>query len=391
MNNKIKHTALSKGLFGVLCLIIAVTTNCENVRAESTTDDLKAYLGITVDKTDEEREYSSNYSDVYGDKNDEHLEKDEKTDPIDIAKENLAKFIAELNQYMSDDASGFVILDTINSIKTKKTEIEALGYETKYTELNNDSDESNSEKKSSILTVYKSSNDISSRYYDIGDIGDNLKFCITPFEIDIPYGYEVSKEYTYEDSTEEPVEIIESTETNEVNQEESIDSTETPEESIEQHDRYTTEINYSIIGNKHTSLTLKASENTEVKALFNGRIYSIEKDKACKDAYNISIFHGNGVYTIYRHITLTDDIKKYSMIKQYDILGTVAKNESNEYKLDIQLVVDKMYINPLLLFGHSGKDIYEKFLLQTDKTYSVESNEYYYYDDSMSVENPNKE
>ena len=50
-----------RGLFGVLCGVLVVTANIEIVNASSTTDDLKAYLGITVEKHDESKLFTSDY------------------------------------------------------------------------------------------------------------------------------------------------------------------------------------------------------------------------------------------------------------------------------------------------------------------------------------------
>lgn len=340
MKNMNKHVDTSRGLLGVLCVVITLTTNSMNVMASSTIDDLKSYIGITVEKIEDKSVNVSEYIESTEKHSEELDEKEETTQPIDIAKDKLANLNAELEQYMLNDTSGFKILDTIDSIIETKNEIESLGYVVKQEYFEDDSE-------STPSVAYDATKDIKSIWYNIGSIGDYLKFCITPFVITKPYGYEVV--YNYE--TEE----------------------------------------YEKVGEKNTVLELQADENTVVTSIFNGKIYSIEKDTEGVNTSNICINHGNGLYTIYRHVNVNENIKKGDTVSQYDEIGTVGKStDADEMHLGIQVILDSTYINPLIIYGSSGENIYKKFLSSTDKEYAVGASEEYYYNSDMSVENPNK-
>lgn len=343
MKTEVKNKfSTCKGLLGVLCGVLVVTANFNIVNASSTTDDLKAYLGITVEKHGEEKEIKADYieDDTTSSKNEnnEQSDKEEEASPIELAKTELVILNGDLEHLIKDDASGFEIINKISEVKAKKQEISTLGYNIQGTDITDDYTDSEE------IIHYNSEEDISSRWFDIGEIGSNLDGVMKVMRIYKPYGY----------LTEE------------------VEGKITP------------------VGEKNTSLWLAADAGAEVKCLFNGIVYSVESETD-DGLYSVCVSHGQDVYTIYRHIKLNKDLHKGDKVRQYQILGTVEKSsdDSNTH-LELQLVVEGRYVNPLTLFGTSSRKLYNQYLSNNTDRYCVEVGEYSYYDAKMSVENPNK-
>ena len=331
-----------RGLFGVLCGVLVVTANIEIVNASSTTDDLKAYLGITVEKHDESKLFTSDYieddENTSENKKDEQSEEDEETSPIELAKTELGILNVSLEQLLKGDATGFEIMAKISEVRDKKHEISMLGYNIQGTDITDDYSNNDN------LIQYNPANDIKSRWYNIGSIGSNLKGVVDPMQIYKPYGYLT----------------------------EQVDGKYTP------------------VADKNNSLWLKADNNTEVNCLFNGIVYSVEAESD-NGLYSICISHGQDVYTIYRHVKTKGSLHKGDAVKQYQILGTVGSASDDEQShLELQVVIEGKYINPLTLFGTSGRKLYNNYLSNYSDRYYVEVGEYSYYVEEMSVENPNK-
>ena len=339
---------IARGLLGALCVITAVLANSEIIYADSTTDDLKAFLGITVEKHNEVEKYQSNYSELVDNTNNENTNnqiKDEvELTEVDILNQNLSIYGMDLNQLMLKDASPYEIRLKLNDIESTKESIKQLGYKTEHESILEDDLYKNNKTN---LIVYESENDINSRWYDIGEIGGNLRNCVDNTFIIRPYGYEV--EYN------------------------------------------TSSGKYEAIGEKNRGLWLAASVGESVKAQFNGVVLSIEKDAEGEDTKNICIKHGNNVFTIYKHLHLKDSISVGSNVSQYEIIGTAGRSINEDYgnHIEIELIIDSMYINPLLMYGSSGKGMYENLIRSSEKVYAVEKGEGYYWNSNMSIENPN--
>ena len=305
---------------------------------------MKSYLGIAVEETDEIKEIIVNNIETDTTLGEAPSENPYETSQIDIERKNLKLYNVDLNQLIISDASPYDIVAKINDIKETNNRIKELGYVIETSDINTDYNDNNE------FTIYDSTKDIDSRWYDIGDIGSNLRFCVSDFSILKPYGYLI--EYTNSNKTK-----------------------------------------YNIIGSKNTSLWIKTQTNNDVTSLFNGKIYSLERDEQCTGAKNICINHGNGVYTIFKHINIESDISKGDIISQYQKLGTVAgasDAEGNTY-IELQLIIDNEYINPILLFDKSGEYMYNNYKKYSEEEYVVESDEYYYYTEDISIINPNRQ
>lgn len=338
---------IARGLLGALCIITTVLANSEIIYADSTTDDLKSYLGIPVDKHEEVKRYESNYNELIAQSTentgDVQIQEEVELQEIDMLSIDLSGYGVELDQLLKADASPYVINQKLDIIKETKDQIKSLGY-TQSAPILIDEDKYSSEK----LVVYESENDINSRWYDIGSIGGTLKMCVDRTFIVRPFGYEVE----FDDSLDK----------------------------------------YVAVGDKNRSLWLAASVGDNVKAQFNGVVLSIEKDKNGDGTQNICIKHGNNVFTIYKHLHLKDRLGVGDHVKQYEVLGTAGKSLNEEYTnhIEIELIIDKTYINPLLMYGSSGKGMYENLIRSSIKEFAVEKGEGYYWTESMKLENPNK-
>lgn len=343
MRTEVKNKfSTNRGLLGVLCGVLIVISNFNIVNASSTCDDLKAYLGITVEKHNEEKEsHVEGLEDIkIGDTEDkdEQSEDDEEASPVELAKTELEILNGDLEHLIKKDKSGFEIVDKISEIRARKKEISDLGYSIQDTETTDDT------AGDAGVIMHVPATDIKSRWYIIGHIGSHLKDVVTPMRIYKPYGYLA----------------------------EEIDGKLTP------------------LGDKNNALWLKIEEGSNVKSLFNGIVYSVESEED-NELYSICISHGQDVYTIYRHIKLNDILHKGDKITQYQILGTVGKSSHDEIThLELQVVIEGRYVNPLTLFGTSGKNLYNMYERNYTDRYYVEVGEYAYYEEEMSVENPNK-
>ena len=336
-----------RGLLGALCVVTMVVSNYKIAYADSTTDDLKAFLGFAVEKHDEVEKYESNYDKLISGtseiESDIQIDKELELSTIDILNNNLSIYGMDLSQLVKSDASPYDIKAKLDTIIETKNEIKQIGYSTSNPGILDESKDYSANQ----LVVYESSNDINSRWYDIGDIGNNLKFPLKHARIVRPYGYVV--EYNSE------------------------------------YDKYTA------VGEKNHSLWLEADEGDVVKAQFNGVILSIEKDTEGQDSQNIAIKHGNEVFTIYKHVRVKSSLKVGDYVRQYQEIGTASVSLEEEYDnhIEIELIIDKSYVNPLLMYGTSGKGLYEALLRSSDKEYAVERGEGYYWNNTMVQENPN--
>lgn len=343
MKTKVKDKfSTSKGLIRVLCGVLIVISNFNIVNASSTADDLKAYLGITVEKHEEEKESHvdglENESINYEKNDDEQSSENDGTSKIELAKTELEILNGDLEHLIKKDKSGFEIVSKISEIRDKKREINDLGYNVQGTE----STDENIGDEGTIIHV--PANDIKSRWYNIGYIGSYLKEVVTPMRIYKPYGYLA----------------------------EEIDGKLIP------------------IGDKNNALWLKITEGAQINCLFNGIVYSVEAEED-KELYSICISHGQDVYTIYRHVKLSDILHKGDKVSQYQILGEVGKASHDDVThLELQVVIEGKYENPLNLFGTSGKNLYNQYERSYADRYYVEIGEYAYYEEEMSVENPNR-
>lgn len=80
----------------------------------------------------------------------------------------------------------------------------------------------------------------------------------------------------------------------------------------------------------HLAIDFYASEGSDVYAVFDGTILSVET--SFLQGTTITIDHGNGLYTIYNSLADGDSVSVGQMVKQGDIIGQVSTTNRQEYK-----------------------------------------------------------
>lgn len=308
-----------RGFLGILCLLLLGTIE---VKAE-TNNDLKEYLNLesNTNISDEEQiiyKYDTG-EDILDKYNREKAEEEEEKQKLEILKDRFNETNVEIGMMLRNSYSA-------NSILEKIDELKAINEDISKTEM--DELEENKVIEKVEGTVYKSSEDILSSYYNIGEIGSSLKPCVDNFIIEKPYGYKAKYNY--------------------------------------KTDKYTKD------GTKHTGITIKCSSGDNVYAQFNGIVYSVELDNN-NDTFNVNLYHGDNTYTIYKGINKNTNIVKGDIINQYDLIGQADKNN-----IEFEVMVNNKYINPILIYGKTGMNIYLNYLENSDEKYLVGKDELYF-------------
>lgn len=91
----------------------------------------------------------------------------------------------------------------------------------------------------------------------------------------------------------------------------------------------------------------------EIISQFNGTVKSIEKKG--KSKYRITIKHGSSLITTYEYLSEVV-VNKGDKVKQYELLG-FAYGET----LHFETILNTVSINPLLMYGDLGKQIYDEW------------------------------
>lgn len=262
---------ITRGLATAL-LVIAIPTLTE-IRAEAlTVNDLKSYLGYTVEKTQRAKE-------IVNDKKSNQDRIKELALSINHLNSDNEDCENKIEQYMSNGTSANMILSLINQIDTNNDSLND--------QINEKNTISNIESTiNSALQISKNmginmSIDIQSSLFDIGYIGDNA---ISPvkglLQISKPFGYKVNSDGSHE--------------------------------------------------SKNTGLDLKATAGSLIVAQWNGEVANVETDEQSK-TQTVTLFHGNNVYTVYSNIE-SKNLIIGQYIEQGKLLGT-AKNNSIHFQL----------------------------------------------------------
>ncbi len=82
---------------------------------------------------------------------------------------------------------------------------------------------------------------------------------------------------------------------------------------------------------EHTGVDFTAEVGAEVLAVDDGVIESIYRDDVLTGT-EILIDHGDGMKTLYRFVTLAEDISVGKEVKKGDVIATVAEATGEEYK-----------------------------------------------------------
>ena len=80
----------------------------------------------------------------------------------------------------------------------------------------------------------------------------------------------------------------------------------------------------------HLAIDFYASEGSDVYAVFDGTILSVEN--TFLQGTTITIDHGNGLYTIYNSLADGDSVSVGQMVNQGDVIGQVSTTNRQEYK-----------------------------------------------------------
>jgi murein DD-endopeptidase MepM/ murein hydrolase activator NlpD len=82
---------------------------------------------------------------------------------------------------------------------------------------------------------------------------------------------------------------------------------------------------------EHTGIDFSAEAGTEVFAVAGGIVESVYTDDVLLGT-EIVIDHGDGIKTTYRFVTEKEGLKAGDVVKQGDVIATVAEPTGNEYK-----------------------------------------------------------
>lgn len=325
----LRQSRLTGGLFGVLLFLLPTIS----VANAATVDDLRAYLGYNVEEREPTMIYSENTS---------QSESKQSNNKSSELESDIGKLQSNFIEGMKNEVSASELVDTLQDIKTTIGNLEdsrriaSVVSNTDVSALIENSEQYEREKEQKGL--------LGSRTYDIGTIGD-LSISPTGRNLTLitPFGYKLNKDKTYE--------------------------------------------------KKNTTIDLAVESGNDIHSQLNGKIAIIEND-SIDGASTVTIYHGEKLYTVYSHIK-TDDIYVGKPVSQGDIIGkSVSTTEYEKDKsnhIGYQIILDDKYINPILIFGNRGKGMYEDWLIRSADLYSVEENEEYFYKESMSRVNINKD
>lgn len=274
---------------------------------------------------------------------------------IDNAKNEIDSLKSLLKSRLDNNSTAYLITMTVNNIFDKQTELEGLEKQLNELEYNYGKDnmieavyepDSNSNAEVNTSTLDESNlmansfstamlETINSDTFDIGYIGDRAPFVVdNAVKLVTPWGF-------------------------------------------------TKKANETEYGSKFLGIELYANQNDIIKSQWNGVVVDIGKDNS-NNAQYIKIYHGNSIYTIYRHINVADEIDIGTNVNQNQCIGyaadTTASEPDKSNHMMYQLEIDNKYINPLLIYGSIGKSVYEKWLTTTAYDNLVESGEKYYND-----------
>lgn len=80
----------------------------------------------------------------------------------------------------------------------------------------------------------------------------------------------------------------------------------------------------------HLAIDFYASEGSDVYAVFDGTVLSVET--TFLHGTTVTIDHGNGLYTIYNSLADGDSVSVGQVVSQGDVIGQVSTTNRQEYK-----------------------------------------------------------
>ena len=100
---------------------------------------------------------------------------------------------------------------------------------------------------------------------------------------------------------------------------------------------------------EHKGVDFTAEVGTEVLVVDDGVVESIYRDDVLTGT-EITVDHGDGVKTVYRFITVDEDLTVGASVKRGDVIGTVAEATGEEYKdgahLHFEIKKDGKQVDP---------------------------------------------
>lgn len=331
-------------------IILISTFSVNEVKAE-TIDDLKAYLGMTVEERDsikikiEEYNEDGSYKDNCDGDKDKGMtsKKTDNSNDIEDMKARLKKLEDKYERDFKNNDKAKDMIKLLEAIRELKSSINEQGGNRKYiTNIDIDNLIAGSSRSSLELNTMNKYGGID---FDIGTVGNMAISPVDKFlKLVTPYGYKLDED--------DKIEF------------------------------------------KHDKIDLGAPCNHSIVSQWNGRVEYIEDDDIVEDCSIVTINHGQGLYTIYYHI-VPGQIYEGKYVNQGNEIGKAGNTKINkigkENHIGFQIVLDNDTVNPILIFGNRGKPMYEDWLKKSYDKYAVSEGEEYYYIDSMSKENVNKE
>lgn len=331
----------TRGLATVLLVITLTAVSAIPVQA-ITVDDLRAYLGKTVEKRKPTMIKVPGYTDGQSEKDSGAVNSNSSAEELGQLKLNIAKLESRYEQGLQGNTEAVKLIALMKSIRDTKSKadeqekISGLISKLDIDTLINNSIASEFEMKTgSKFGTYS---------FSIGDVGN---MAVSPSEkflsLVTPYGYKINPDGTHE--------------------------------------------------KKNTSIDLEIPAGSNVLSQWNGKVAYIEEDEIGKYS-TVTLFHGQRLYTVYHHI-VAGEIYVGKSVSQGDIIGTAGATKTAEQSknnhINYQVILDDDYVNPLLLFGKRSQPMYEDWLKRSYETYTVEVGEEFYYADSLRKSNPNNE
>lgn len=140
---------------------------------------------------------------------------------------------------------------------------------------------------------------------------------------------------------------------------------------------------------KFLGIELYARPDDEIISQWNGVVVDIGTDDTNYLQY-IKIYHGNSTYTVYSHVYPISGVYIGTKVKCGQTIAVAGDTSQYEPEKDnhvmYQIRLDGDYINPLLIYGSRGKQIYETWITSHAIDNVVEAGEKYYNDEDETVE-----
>lgn len=334
MINKSKHRWRGFKIILSISIMLAISTNFAYA---ATSDDLKAYLGYTVEKHEPTKINPYQTDDKKVESNEDILDEQYYNDLISNLDKKLINLEAQLKLALDTTQSPQTIVAYIMEIDSTKEDIETANKEKLMAKRHSGIDTIVQDYSLNIREATKNADaEFNGFLYEIGSIGDTT---VSPvkgyFKLIEPYGYKVDLEGN----------IIQT----------------------------------------NTHIKLAANAKDKIISLWNGYISSIEPDiESDNGTYSMLVNHGNGLVTIYGNL-YPGSYYAGNKVEQGDVLGEAS---STGY-ITLEIILEGKNINPLHVYGVTGEKAYKDWAVQTADDFRLPAGEVMYHRKSDEKVNPN--